>query len=67
MAEFFGDVQDERDRLRVERTKLIQLIKDMDSVISDIMKSTGGNLIVQDYGKLNDVLLRATPYHAEKR
>lgn len=38
---------------------LINLIADMEAVIEDMVKSTGGALIVQDYGKLNAVLIEA--------
>ena len=36
-----------------------ELIQRMFAVICDMMKSTGGALIVQDYGELNEVLIAA--------
>lgn len=41
-----------------EIIQLRKLVHDMALVIEDMMNSTGGALIVQDYGRLNDVLIR---------
>ena len=42
-----------------------ELIQRMFAVIRDMMKSTGGALIVQDFGELNEVLIAARKRETE--
>lgn len=44
--------------LRLHVSQLEVLVSDMAATIEDMMSSTGGAFIVQNYARLNDVLLR---------
>lgn len=42
-----------------ELKQLRALVKQGEAVVSDLLKSTGGAIVCQDYGRLNDFLIAA--------
>lgn len=42
-----------------ERKSLLALIATGEATVADLLKSTGGAIICQDYGRLNDFLIKA--------